>query len=56
MNINRVFSLFLALVVFSSGLGIGAAAEITVQPGQSIQDALNSSVSGDEIIISWKLC
>ena len=52
MNINRVFALFLALVVFSSGLGIGAAAEITVQPGQSIQDALNSSVSGDEIIIS----
>ncbi|WP_269850503.1 hypothetical protein [Methanosarcina horonobensis] len=34
------------------GSGIGTATEIVVQSGQSIQDAVNSSVSGDEIIVS----
>jgi parallel beta-helix repeat protein len=52
MKINRFIALFLVLLVLLSGSGIGTAAEIIVQQGQSIQDALNSSVSGDEIIIS----
>lgn len=32
--------------------GIGTAAEISVQPGNSIQSAVNSSTSGDVIVIS----
>jgi len=52
MQINRVIVLFLAFLVLTFSSGIGTAAEIVVQPGQSIQDALNSSVSGDEIVIS----
>ncbi|MCC4769884.1 PGF-pre-PGF domain-containing protein [Methanosarcina sp. DH2] len=40
--------IFLILVLIS---GIGAAAEITVEPGNSIQDAVNNASSGDTIII-----
>lgn len=32
--------------------GIGAAAEISVQPGNSIQNAVNNSASGDVITVS----
>jgi hypothetical protein len=38
---------FLILLIIS---GLGAASEIIVQPGGSIQKAVNNSSSGDELL------
>ena len=38
--------------IFTLGSSIGTALEITVQPGESIQSAVNNASSGDEIVIS----
>ncbi|MHC1754223.1 MAG: PGF-pre-PGF domain-containing protein [Methanosarcina sp.] len=43
-----LLAVFLILI---SGSGIVTAAEISVQPGDSIQTAVNNATSGDEIII-----
>ena len=40
------------MLVFTLSSGVGTAFEIIVQPGESIQDAVNKTVSGDEIIVS----
>ncbi len=43
--------LFVATFILISGSGLVTAAEILVQPGDSIQTAVNNATSGDEIVI-----
>ncbi|RXA17410.1 cell surface protein [Methanosarcina sp. MSH10X1] len=49
--INRFISLFLAFLIFILGSSTGTAVEILVQPGESIQAAVNNTSSGDVIIV-----
>jgi parallel beta-helix repeat protein len=48
---NKSIVLVLAFFILMSVSGMGAAAEITVKPGASIQDSINSATSGDTIIV-----
>lgn len=48
---NKLTVLALVFLILSSVSGIGAAAEITVKPGDSIQSSINSASSGDTIIV-----
>jgi parallel beta-helix repeat protein len=41
----------LTFLILTLGSGIGTAAEVVVQPGESIQEAINNSSSGDLIVI-----
>jgi pectin methylesterase-like acyl-CoA thioesterase len=50
-NFNKIPFLLLAFFILFSLTGIGTAAEIIVQPGNSIQAAVNNSTSGDVIIV-----
>jgi nitrous oxidase accessory protein NosD len=47
---NRSTSLLMAILVFTLSSGIGAA-EIIVQPGGSIQAAVNNATSSGDLII-----
>jgi pectin methylesterase-like acyl-CoA thioesterase len=49
--LNRLSILLAAFLFLTLGSGIGAAAEIYVQPGDSIQTAVDNAVSGDVIIL-----
>lgn len=51
IGISRLIISLLILLIFILGSGIGAAAEIFVQPGDSIQAAVNNAVTGDVIIV-----
>lgn len=51
IKLNRLAILLVVFLLITLGSGIGAAAEIYVQPGDSIQTALNNAVSGDAIIL-----
>jgi len=46
-----ITTMLIALTIFTLCSGIGAAAEITVEQGNSIQDAVNRADSGDIIIV-----
>ncbi len=48
---NRFIALLLSVFIFISGSGIGAAAEIMVHNGESIQSAVNNATHGDVIIV-----
>ncbi|WP_048139886.1 MULTISPECIES: PKD domain-containing protein [unclassified Methanosarcina] len=48
---NKLITLLGIFIIFSLISGIGAAAEIIVQPGSSIQTAVNNAASGDVITI-----
>jgi nitrous oxidase accessory protein len=50
-NCNEITILLIAFLVLFSLAGIGTAAEIIVQSGNSIQAAVSNSVSGDIIIV-----
>jgi parallel beta-helix repeat protein len=51
VGINKLITLLAAFLILASISGIGAAAEIIVKPGNSIQNSINSAVSGDTIIV-----
>ena len=51
IRINKLITLLLAFLILASISFIGTAAEIFVQPGNSIQTAVNNAVSGDVIIV-----
>lgn len=51
IRINKLTTLLLAFFILTSISGIGNAAEIFVQPGNSIQASINSAISGDIIIV-----
>src|SRR5665647_3503597 len=51
LDINRMKFLLLAFLIFTLSSCVGTAAEIHVQPGGSIQAAVNSAHSGDTIIV-----
>lgn len=51
IKLNRLTILLAVFLLLTLGSGIGAAAEIYVQPGDSIQTALDNAVSGDVIIL-----
>lgn len=51
IGINRLFTFQLVFIILILSSGIGAATEIVVQPGESIQAAVNNAVSGDVIIV-----
>jgi len=51
IKLNRLIILLTASLFLTLGSGIGAAAEIYVQPGDSIQTAVDNAVSGDVIIL-----
>lgn len=46
-----ITTMLIAITLSTLCSGIGAAAEITVESGNSIQDAVNSTASGDVIIV-----
>ncbi|MCC4768395.1 PGF-pre-PGF domain-containing protein [Methanosarcina sp. DH1] len=48
---NRFIALLLSLFIFITGSGIGAAANITVHNGESIQAAVDNATHGDTIIV-----
>ena len=48
---NRFIALLLSIFIFITGSGIGAAAEIIVHNGESIQSAVNNATHGDTIIV-----
>jgi len=48
---NKLTVLTLVFFILISVSGIGAAAEIIVKPGDSIQNSINSATSGDTIIV-----
>ena len=48
---NKLTVLVLAFPVLMSVSSAGAAAEIIVRPGDSIQDSINNAASGDTIIV-----
>jgi len=51
IKLNRLIILLAVFLLLTLGSGIGAAAEIYVQPGDSIQTALDNATSGDIIIL-----
>jgi parallel beta-helix repeat protein len=51
IKINRFVSLAVAFLIFTLGSSNGTAIEILVQPGESIQAAVNNTSSGDLIIV-----
>lgn len=51
IKLNRLIILLEVFLLLTLGSGIGAAAEVYVQPGDSIQTALDNAVSGDVIIL-----
>jgi PGF-pre-PGF domain-containing protein len=51
IKLNRLIILLAAFFLLTLGSGIGAAAEIYVQPGDSIQTAVDNAISGDIIIL-----
>lgn len=51
IKLNRLTILLAVFLLLTLGSGIGAAAEVYVQPGDSIQTALDNAVSGDLIIL-----
>ena len=51
-NINRIKLLLLTFLVLTLSSSIGAAAEIYVNPGNSIQAAVSGASSGDTIIVN----
>jgi nitrous oxidase accessory protein len=51
IRINKLITLLLAFLILASISFIGAAAEIFVQPGNSIQNSINNADSGDVIIV-----
>lgn len=51
IKLNRLAILLVVFLLITLGSGIGAAAEVYVQPGESIQTALDNAVSGDVIIL-----
>lgn len=51
IGISKLITLLLVFLVLILSSGIGTAAEIFVQPGESIQAAVNSAVSGDVVIV-----
>lgn len=48
---NLFITLALCFLIFTLGSSTGTAAEIFVQPGESIQVAVNNANPGDEIVI-----
>ncbi len=50
INRNKNFTI-ISLLIFTISSCVGTAAQIHVQPGDSIQDAVNSAHSGDTIIV-----
>lgn len=48
---NRFIALLLSLFIFITGSGIGAAANITVHNGESIQAAVDNATHGDTILV-----
>ena len=48
---NKLITLLIAFLILTSISGLGTAAEIFVQPGNSIQTAVNSASSGDIITV-----
>lgn len=48
---NRFITLLLSIFIFISGSGIGAAADIIVHNGESIQSAVDNATHGDTIIV-----
>lgn len=51
IKLNRLTILLAVFLLLTLGSGIGAAAKVYVQPGDSIQTALDNAVSGDVIIL-----
>ena len=51
IKISRFVALVIAFLIFTLNSSTGIAAEIFVQPGESIQAAINNASSGDEIVI-----
>lgn len=51
IGISRLVTLLLVFLILILSSGIGTAAEIFVQSGESIQAAVNNAVSGDVIIV-----
>lgn len=51
IKINKFVSLSIAFLIFTLGSSNGTAIEILVQPGESIQAAVNNTSSGDLIIV-----
>jgi parallel beta-helix repeat protein len=51
VKINRFIALAVAFLIFTLNSSTGIAVEIFVQPGESIQAAINNASSGDEIVI-----
>lgn len=51
IGIKKLIILLLVFLILILSSGIGAAAEIFVQPGDSIQAAVNNAVMGDVIIV-----
>lgn len=51
IKINRFVNLAVAFLIFTLGSSTGTAVEILVQPGESIQAAVNNTSSGDLIIV-----
>lgn len=51
IKLNRLAILLVVFLLITLGSSIGAAAEVYVQPGESIQTALDNAVSGDVIIL-----
>lgn len=49
---NRFLAILSALLILVAGSGIGAAAEIIVHPGESIQAAVDNAAKGDTIILT----
>jgi len=48
---NRFIALLLSIFIFITGSGIGAATDIIVHNGESIQSAVNNATHGDTIIV-----
>ncbi|MGB9927182.1 MAG: NosD domain-containing protein, partial [Methanosarcina sp.] len=48
---KKILILLLTLFILTSGSGIGSAKELVVEPGTSIQTAVNNAVSGDSVIV-----
>jgi len=51
IRITKLITLLAAFLILTSISGIGTAAEIFVQPGSSIQTAVNNAASGDIITV-----
>ena len=48
---NRLIALLLSMLILIAGSGIGAAADLIVHNGGSIQAAVDNATSGDSIIV-----